>query len=367
MRRAPVVVAFGLVLVGALLASRPTRSLLPLPPPGGVSAEWLRDGTPVFVVRDDDTVHVLGAEVPSTRVYRAVAWCPPMNGFVEVWGATRFSRDGSWLGGPSPTGLQRFATRLRGDRVEVGGALERPSRDEADARDRLGPQSDCWAPPVDLDLSVVLLHGEPFADAVSAESLRRAHASGVFTVRGVLLDHPDGSTQLCRRVSGTPPRCADRGLTLRADGGGNGIWFALEGFQRVRILRGTVTHVAMVAVTSEGHFFDPRPPQRKTADELGSSEHPVAVGRILTIPAVDIDFPGGQATLDAGQWSLRLANHGGIPHSLRMDAPVSWQVTAAPGQIARADNLSLSLGDYLLYCALPGHREAGMELRLHVR
>jgi hypothetical protein len=218
-----------------------------------------------------------------------------------------------------------------------------------------------------VDPSVVVLHGEPFSEAIPAETLRHARRTGVFTVRGVVLDHPNGDVELCSRVHGVPPRCTDPGLRLPSPGSGSGMWHGLPGFQRVRLVRGVVTHVVLAAVTGEGTFFDPRPSQRLPAVVLGAADRPTIQGRILTIPAVDIDFPGGQATLDAGQWSLRLANHGGIPHSLRMDAPASWQVTAAPGQIARADNVSLPLGEYVLYCALPGHREAGMELRLSVR
>lgn len=367
MRRVPVFVAFGLVLAGALLASTPTPAHFPLPPPGSVAAEWLPDGTPVFVVRDAETVHVLRAEVPSARMSHAVAWCPPMNGFVEVWGATRFSRDGSWLGGPAPAGLQGFATRVRGGQVEVGGPLAPRSRDEADADDRLGPQDECWGRNSDVDRSVVTLHGQPFTDAVPAETLRRRPLTGLFTVRGIVLEHPDGVVELCSRVDGVPPRCVGRGLRKPSPGRGPGMWYGLHGFQRVRLVRGAVTHVTLATVTREGPHFDARIQTRLPADELGPADRPTVESGILTIPAVDIDFPGGHAVVDAGRWSLRLANHGGIPHSLRMDTPVSWQVGAPPGQIARADNVALPPGNFVLYCALPGHREAGMELRLTVR
>lgn len=254
MRRIPVFVAFGLVLVGALLASNPTRTHLPLPPRDTVSAEWLRDGTPVFVVHDArGQVSVVEAVHAMSVFDVAVAWCPAAGRFIGVFSGSRFDQHGYWLGGPSLRGLMRFAATTEAGVVRVGPRAGAPPRD-ADRTVSISARGDqdCWqqGPPGDVGLDAVVLHGEPFSEATTAEALRRSGATGTFLVRGIMLERPDGSIQLCSRLIAQKVRCADGGLMRPARGRAHNSWYAVEGYQRVRVARGLAHRVVLVAVTA---------------------------------------------------------------------------------------------------------------------
>jgi hypothetical protein len=263
MRRVSVFVAFGLVLAGAVLASQPTRTHFPLPPRGGVSAEWLPDGTPVFVIHDaDGAVSVVEAVHAMSVLDAAVAWCPAGGRFIGVFSGSRFDQHGYWMGGPSPGGLMRFAATKSSGLVRVGprvGALPR----DTDRRVSISARGDqdCWqqGPPGDVALDAVVLHGEPFSEATTTEALRRTAAIGTFLVRGILLERPDGSVQLCSRLVADQVRCADDGLVRPARGHAHDSWYAIAGYQRVRVARGLAHRIVLVAVTAYGGWVEAEP------------------------------------------------------------------------------------------------------------
>jgi len=69
----------------------------------------------------------------------------------------------------------------------------------------------------------------------------------------------------------------------------------------------------------------------------------------------------GTLEVPAGKVTLELANTGTMVHNLAFeDGPVSPDVN--PGQIVTFDVGYLAPGVYTIYCAIPGHREAGMEV-----
>jgi len=256
MRRASVFVAFGLVLVGALIASNPARAHLPLPPRGSVSAEWLPDGTPVFVIHDArGHVNVVEATHAMSVFDVAVAWCPVGGRFIGVLSGSRFDQHGHWMGGPSPRGLARFSATTESGAVRVGPRISAPPRDPDRAMEAsAGSDQDCWdhKPPGDVRLDAVVLHHEPFTKATTAEALRRGGATGTYLVRGILLERPDGAVQLCSRLATPAVRCADEGLMQPARGPAHGSWFALDGYQRIRVAGGFAHRVVLVAITGHG-------------------------------------------------------------------------------------------------------------------
>ena len=76
-----------------------------------------------------------------------------------------------------------------------------------------------------------------------------------------------------------------------------------------------------------------------------------------------------RTTLRAGAALIELTNRGEDPHNLRLertDGPGAVDVPeAASGAVTRTA-ATLAPGDYRVYCALPGHDEAGMHARLTV-
>jgi plastocyanin len=73
-------------------------------------------------------------------------------------------------------------------------------------------------------------------------------------------------------------------------------------------------------------------------------------------------------TLAAGQYTFNLKNDGHIPHDLTINGPgVSNQKTPVinPGKTAKL-TVELKGGSYDFYCSVPGHKAAGMDVKVTV-
>lgn len=71
---------------------------------GEVRAEYLADGSPVFVVSSlDGAAHVVSAVEPRAR--GLVTWCEDTRTFVETGGTSRWDEQGRYLFGPAEAGL----------------------------------------------------------------------------------------------------------------------------------------------------------------------------------------------------------------------------------------------------------------------
>ncbi|OFX29312.1 MAG: hypothetical protein A2Z07_08965 [Armatimonadetes bacterium RBG_16_67_12] len=87
---------------------------------------------------------------------------------------------------------------------------------------------------------------------------------------------------------------------------------------------------------------------------------PVAGARTIDIAATDFAFKPSEITVKAGEAvNIRLVNQGTVVHDLMLPgfgihflAPVGQSVTTG----FRADRP----GQYVFFCGIPGHREAGM-------
>lgn len=220
MRRAPAFVAFGLVLVGALLASNPTRAHLPLPPRDTVSAEWLPDGTPVFVVHQGDgVVHVVGATARlADPIDAAVAWCPAMGVFFSVWAAGMFLEDGRLFGGLGPS-LAVYPSEIGPDGVVVMGGPNRShrpvARTDIPERHRGGIDTSACFDHIGLRPQRVIQHDVPAVRAHTPDQLHGRGHGEVVLVRGVLARDTSGRLAVCERLSPAPPRrCEGTGIPL---------------------------------------------------------------------------------------------------------------------------------------------------------
>lgn len=185
---------------------------LPAPAPGQVQAARLRDGSPVFVVRDDAGEARVFSAV-STHLSNVVAWCPdPEPGvFIEPAGATRFDRRGGWLPGPAPTGLAPYEARLSEDGRSVlvgrlGDPVPRWMPGEVPPRE--------WGACEESEGSVggVFPPGTAPAEAISVGELPRAPIGRFVAVDGTI-DFSRRPALLCPR--GTVSRCEDGGVQVR--------------------------------------------------------------------------------------------------------------------------------------------------------
>lgn len=101
--------------------------------------------------------------------------------------------------------------------------------------------------------------------------------------------------------------------------------------------------------------------------QAGAGKPIAADDGTLTVPA----DPGGAllyeskvASADAGTLDIVFANKSGVPHNLVIDGKGKSKVIPTGTANFKAD---FAPGDYVYYCSVPGHRQAGMEGKLTVK
>ena len=93
-------------------------------------------------------------------------------------------------------------------------------------------------------------------------------------------------------------------------------------------------------------------------------------GTSLTVEAHDIGFDRDAYRIAAGQVGIEFVQEGALPHSLVIEASGGGDVDGFKLEVGEADadrgTIALPAGGYVLYCDIPGHRDAGMEAELRV-
>lgn len=84
-----------------------------------------------------------------------------------------------------------------------------------------------------------------------------------------------------------------------------------------------------------------------------------------TVVAEDVAFVDPPTTLPAGTQVIGLDNQGDARHDIAFEGDIGL-VTAAPGGEQAAGEVTLEPGNYVVYCSVSGHRQAGMEFELTV-
>ena len=101
---------------------------------------------------------------------------------------------------------------------------------------------------------------------------------------------------------------------------------------------------------------------------LSLSEEPAAAPRLThpgwSVTATEFSYSPTriEATTDA---TLRLRNDGAVYHDLRIEGVDDFSLEALPDEDATG-SIELEAGSYVLFCSVPGHREAGMVAELQV-
>ena len=81
--------------------------------------------------------------------------------------------------------------------------------------------------------------------------------------------------------------------------------------------------------------------------------------------AKDIAFEPGELTVGSAPAEITLRNDGAIIHTLLIEGAPAFKLETAKGATDTA-TLDLAPGSYIAYCDQPGHRAAGMEMKLTV-
>ena len=93
-------------------------------------------------------------------------------------------------------------------------------------------------------------------------------------------------------------------------------------------------------------------------------------GAALTVEAHDIEFDSDAYRIAAGPVDIEYQQEGTLPHSLVIEEADGVIVDSFKLEVGDADadrgTVDLPPGEYVVYCDVPGHRDAGMEAELQV-
>lgn len=93
---------------------------------------------------------------------------------------------------------------------------------------------------------------------------------------------------------------------------------------------------------------------------------PQAGGAEVTVEMVDIDFNPNEFRIPANtDVTITCPNKGQLEHDFNIEDTEYGTELAGPGETVSV-TVNLTAGEYVYYCSVPGHREAGMEGTLTV-
>ena len=139
-----------------------------------------------------------------------------------------------------------------------------------------------------------------------------------------------------------------------------------------RLLLLMLTTVALVvAVAACGGDDDDEGSEEPTAEETTTEETGGGGGDTATImlaadPNGELAFDQTELTATAGEVTIEFMNDSGIPHNVEVEGNGVEEVSDTITEGSTSLTLTLEPGEYEFYCAVPGHREGGMEGTLTV-
>jgi plastocyanin len=136
--------------------------------------------------------------------------------------------------------------------------------------------------------------------------------------------------------------------------------------RRLFLLLFTVLALAVGASACGGDDDDgaaePATTEETTTHEDGGGGHIT----LTADPGGDLSFDQTELTAPAGEVTIELVNESGIPHNVEVEGNGVEEVSETITEGTTELTLDLQAGEYVFYCAVPGHREGGMEGTLTV-
>jgi plastocyanin len=135
-----------------------------------------------------------------------------------------------------------------------------------------------------------------------------------------------------------------------------------------RLLLLLLTALALVvAVAACGGDDDDEGSEEPAAEETTGGGGGDAVTIMLAAdPNGDLAFDQTELTAAAGEVTIEFMNESGIPHNVEVEGNGVEEVSDTITEGSTSLTLTLEPGEYEFYCAVPGHREGGMEGTLTV-
>ena len=135
-----------------------------------------------------------------------------------------------------------------------------------------------------------------------------------------------------------------------------------------RLLLLLLTTLALVvAVAACGGDDDDEGSEEPAAEETTGGGGGDAVTIMLAAdPNGDLAFDQTELTAAAGEVTIEFMNESGLPHNVEVEGNGVEEVSDTITEGSTSLTLTLEPGEYEFYCAVPGHREGGMEGTLTV-
>jgi plastocyanin len=135
-----------------------------------------------------------------------------------------------------------------------------------------------------------------------------------------------------------------------------------------RLLLLLLTTLALVvAVAACGGDDDDEGSEEPAAEETtGAGGGDAATIMLAADPNGDLAFDQTELTAAAGEVTIEFMNESGIPHNVEVEGNGVEEVSDTITEGSTSLTLTLEPGEYEFYCAVPGHREGGMEGTLTV-
>ena len=125
--------------------------------------------------------------------------------------------------------------------------------------------------------------------------------------------------------------------------------------------------VAVAACGGDDDEESEAPTAEATTEDTGGGGGGDAVTIMLAAdPGGDLAFDQTELTAAAGEVTIEFMNDSGIPHNVEVEGNGVEEVSDTITEGSTSLTLTLEPGEYEFYCAVPGHREGGMEGTLTV-
>jgi uncharacterized cupredoxin-like copper-binding protein len=110
---------------------------------------------------------------------------------------------------------------------------------------------------------------------------------------------------------------------------------------------------------------------RESAEKAaGEAEPAAATSNAQKVPVKEMEFKIElpSTKLKAGDYEFELANDGNVPHDLTIEGPQVDKAKTPEIQGGQDATLKVKLvpGTYDFYCSVPGHKQAGMDVKVTV-
>jgi plastocyanin len=107
------------------------------------------------------------------------------------------------------------------------------------------------------------------------------------------------------------------------------------------------------------------PAAEETTGDTGGGGNTATI-MLAADPGGDLAFDQTELTAAAGEVTSEFMNDSGIPHNVEIEGNGVEEVSDTITEGSTTLTLTLEPGEYEFYCAVPGHREGGMEGTLTV-